>query len=464
MKKPYTAIALLSLIFITLSCVEEVETKQQQVTISFTLSADHQITSDLSQDARLVLRVESQSGEGVIEFEEVDFQYRENRFLTSPLDLPFGTYTITDFLLLNENDDIIYAVPKSSGALARLVSDPLDYNFTYTPSPDTPSINLSLLGTRNHTAGDFGYSSFKKPGWRLSLTVEVKDGGTPTSAAAIILNGNDTVYHTTLRAKMNHITLPVTLDENLRLVIAKEGYAPVHFLLTGLVRTQGKKPLKVILDPAFTIVAYIDHASSPMFDFYLGGPEGTSVTIDWGDGATEAIELSGDVEITHPYAANGNYPIIITGEIENINYFYSFYGQGMIDAIDFRHLAALREIRFGLTRSPGTIDLSHNIDLEFVMLSGLENMEALYLPEHHRISQLLIEGPNLLSTADVDSVINNVYNNTVQENIMNGTMGIQAIWYDDDEALLGPPSAAAMTQLQSLKENYAWTIFPDPFD
>jgi hypothetical protein len=44
--------------------------------------------------------------------------------------------------------------------------------------------------------------------------------------------------------------------------------------------------------------------------------------------------------------------------------------------------------------------------------------------------------------------------------------GIAADWSqpEGDETLIGPPSATAMTQLESLKNNYSWTIYPDPFD
>lgn len=461
MKKSITAFALLASVIITQSCMEEVETKQPQVAMSFTL--DNHPPADL-YGATLVMRVESSQGESVMEFQEVPFRFHENKFITSALDLPLGTYTITDFFLLNESDDIIYAVPKGSATLARTISDPLDYSFTITPSASRQEIDLHLVNTRNHKATDFGYVTLKRPGRRLTLSVAVKGSNKPASASALIMNGRDTVSLMSLAKKINHITIPVNPTEGQELIVTKEGYAPVRFLVSELLNSDEKKPLKVVLDPAFTIVSFIDFSVSATFDISLGGPAGTSLNFDWGDGTKEVYQLNGNTSIAHTYAEDGNHPITITGDIAKIDYFYSFYGQGMIDAISFQHLADLKEIRFGLTRGPDTIDLTHNTKLEFVMLSGLENMKALYLPEEHLINELLIEGPNGLTTAAVDRVISDLYENTAKRNITNGVLSLPARWYEWDEQFVGPPSAEAMSRLQSLKEDYGWTIIPDPSD
>jgi hypothetical protein len=364
-------------------------------------------------------------------------------------------------MIVNENDEMIYAVPKSSGALANDVTQPLNLEFNYSSSAAAAIPDLRLLDVRNHKAEDFGYSSFKKPGYGINIIVNVEGSSQATSGQASIMNGNTTIGIFDLAAKKNHITIPSGLTGDHKLIVSKDGFAPETFMLTDLVQMKNKI-LKVELEPALTILAYVGFESVSMFSFDLAGPQGTSVTIDWGDGTSEVHEMDPERSFPiHTYAADGNYPVTVTGDIDKITFFYSAYGQGMMDKVDFQHLTDLEEIRFALSRSPAVLDLSHNTKLKFALLAGLDNLENLYLPESHHIMDLSLAGPNLLSTEAVDAVIDNMYRNIVNNDLRNGTIGLQATWWEEDQSMIGPPSPEAMSKLQIMKNDYDWGVYPE---
>jgi len=458
--------AMLSLILMMQGCNnEEIEpdSHQQKLNIGFSaLSAAKETLTNLPPESKLVMSIQAQNGEAVMEYAEMEFQFRDNHFVTRQLDLPAGNYTITDFMVLNASDEIIFAAPKAPGTLSNSVPTPLNYNFTLRDSDMSVDIDLRLLDVRNHTAADFGYSSFKIPKV-LSLEVTVEGQSKPTTATAILKNGDLIIRQYNLQAKMNLIFLPGDVTGNYTLTIVKFGYASVQFTLSDILRSYHHTPLKVSLAPAFSILALTNGAGS--FQFGLAGPEGDSVTIDWGDGAVETLALSPLIETDHPYATSPNL-ITVTGDIGKITSFYSFYGNGPIEQINFEHLTDLKEIRFGLTSSPKILDLRNNAKLEFALLLNLENLEALYLPPSHNITSLGLSGPNHLSPAAVDAVINNMYKNIVSNNIMNGSIGLQADWQaaEGDETFIGPPSAQGLAKLKIMQQNYNWEIFPNPFD
>lgn len=464
MKNLYPSLAFLTLALAHASCTEEPEPIQKNVRIGFTVLSETDVITSLPEDSRLVVNLQTQNGEAVIDDEEVRFRPGENRFYSAPLDLDFGNFQITDFMIVDQQDNILYAAPKEGATLATRVDHPLDYRFELSPASRGASPILRLLDVRKHDPRDFGYASFRRPRRDLSVVATLQDQLRPASAKAFILLNRDTIRTYDLRPKVNRITLPEAMNEDYRFVVAKAGYASVRYTLSELLATHRNKPVKAILNPAFTLKAFVDEGSL-MFDCYLGGPDGTSITVDWGDETTTSYDLVPlEVNVTHAYAQSGNYPITITGALETITSFYSFYGQGMFDAADFRHLRDLKEIRFGLSRSPVTLDLSHNTKLTSAMLVGLPNLRVLHLPKEHQLTYLGLDGPNHMSIENLDAVILNVYQNTVNKNLRNGLFEVAATWLREDDSLLGPPSAAGLNNLRTMQQSYGWTISPDPFN
>jgi hypothetical protein len=462
MKNLYRSLLILLPVIVVVSCTEEPEAIQKKVGIDFTIFSDDQRVQELPPDSRLLVNIQSPDGDDVMDYKEVAFNSTAQGYSTAPLDLGFGNYIINDFIIVNENDDILYATPHTGGTLETAVASPLAVSFSLAQANAPAALSLRLLDVRRHKPSDFGFDSFRRPGKRFNVVVSLEDNPKPVAAEAFLLNGGDTISHYKLAPKVNSLRLPAKMHENARLVITRDGYAGADYKIADLDLSR-ESTLKVVLAPAFTFLAHVDQSASLTFDVALGGPDGSTVSVDWGDGAAESCQLTPyQVNLTHDYASAGNHRVTITGDLDKVTSFYSFYGQGMMDAVNFDHLTALEEIRFGLTRSPKVIDLRQNKNLKFALLSGLTDMQSLLLPKDHMISDLALDGANRLSTKAVDAVIKNIYDNAVKKNIMNGSLALAASWYQEegDLSMVGPPSAAGHAMLSQLRNDYGWSVAP----
>lgn len=213
----------------------------------------------------------------------------------------------------------------------------------------------------------------------------------------------------------------------------------------------------------FTLVAYVDASSNPdhTFEFSTTGTSGT-IRIDWGDGNSNGYTLApSPIAVhTHTYTTSGNFLVLVTGDLERITSFYSFYGNGMIDAINIKHLYNLEEIRLGMTRGPALIDLSYNKKLKTVVMPNIQQLDSLILPTEHFINYIDISGPSNLSAASVDDVIDKVYQVAVQQNIINGYFRLSEHLNQPVGPPIGPPSSASVTKLSELRNTYSWQITP----
>ena len=444
------------------SCTED-EPRQQKaepVQFTFSLAATEnnggRIAADeLPPDAELVITLTDNSGTPVMTNQRIAIMSLGGSYITAPLEFDPGRYTISDFMIAS-GPDILFAVPKKNTALAPVVVRPLPFSFNVQKGKIT-SVEMEVVSTKGYMPEDFGYVSFGinivNP---LSIAVFTsKMGDTQfATAEAFLYKGEDLINSYDLQAKVNLISFKGDPEDTYKLIVRKSGYEPYirTFKYSDLIDELDKLALKIILSPAFTIET--DLVSE--FEMIL---EGTgTVNIDWGDGIVESGSLGVNTFFTHVYAATEVYYITITGDIANITEFYSYYGGGKATDVNFEHLTGMTSLRFGLTTGPAVLDLTHNVNLTFVNIAGIPQLEQLLLPPTHNISFILVHGPNLLNTADIDGIINSIYTNAVANTTHGGVFGLSVNWAGEVEPLIGPPSPAALAQLVELRDDYGWEI------
>src|SRR5690606_27794333 len=64
-------------------------------------------------------------------------------YISEPMTLEEAEYQITDFMIMNEGGEAIYATPKEGSPLASYVDDPLPFNFTVTKGELT-NLNMEV--------------------------------------------------------------------------------------------------------------------------------------------------------------------------------------------------------------------------------------------------------------------------------------------------------------------------------
>jgi hypothetical protein len=447
--------------FALAGCTDDAAEKNP-VHFNFRISDNHVVT-DLPAETTLLVSMENSSGESIYDLAEISFSKGDQGFTSAPLDLKPGEYTVTEFMLVNQDRKILYATPEAGSPLSRGARTPT-LNFRVSEN-DHSSIVTEVLNVKEYTPADLGLASFSL---RNSFQIEMveEDEDVKTFATAAIIKNQDTIAYLNLIENKGRISFDGDPNDDYTLVISKSGSAPYiqHGTVDKLVAQSENRPLKVLLKNAFTMLA--DVAATDItqpFYFYIGGTGG-EISVDWGDGTIETYSLDTEYEfeVAHSYTIPQDYPITITGDLRNIKYFYSFYGGSVFKDISFKNLPNLIEIRYGLTNCPKVIDLSHNSKLQFAMLPHLADMETLILPKSHEISFIEIDGINQLNTQDIDEFVNNMYNNTVKKNIMNGMIGMRAYWAQEegDFTMVGPPSPEALAKLALLQNNYGWLISP----
>lgn len=112
-----------------------------------------------SNAASFIISIQHESGEFIYDFESFDFIKVNDQLISKSFKLDVGSYKITDFLVLDEEDSVIYLSPKEGAALASFVSQPLPLSFAISHG-QTNSVVLEVLPSNAGEVEDFGYAEF----------------------------------------------------------------------------------------------------------------------------------------------------------------------------------------------------------------------------------------------------------------------------------------------------------------
>lgn len=432
-----------------------------EVQLSLKINNNSGRPADLDE-AKLMVSLETSDGTPVHTLKEVSFERTSDGVITAAMDLAPGDYIVRELAVTNQEDEVLYTIPGPGSLAENRVSKPMGFNFVV-PSGGA-ALMADVVAVEGYRPADLGLATFNL---RNSFQIEVVDemSQEPVSAKAFVLEKADTVASFDLTGGRNRVAFGGDLSKKYTVVVTNGGSTfSREITLAELMSHYFLTPLKVLLKGTFTMTTNgaATNASMPV-SFYIGGTEG-QILVNWGDGSLEnySLDTEYEFEVSHTYADQQDYTIVISGDIDKINYFYSFYGSSVFKSINFKSLKNLVEIRYGLTNCPAVIDLSNNTKLQFAMLPHLADMKQLKLPKSHEITFIEVDGVNRLNTSAIDEIIANVYRNSVRKNLRNGLFGLRDYWAQEegDLTMVGPPSPVAVGQLQTLRDSYGWTINP----
>ncbi|HEY5747769.1 MAG TPA: hypothetical protein VIU12_16965 [Chryseolinea sp.] len=420
----------------------------------------------------LLLSLENSAGEPVFTFKKIDLLQLGSAMMTEPIPLPPGTYTITAFLLVDDDDVVLYVTPKVESPLAGAVTHPLPYSFTVN-SDDVSTVAMEVVDASQSAPEDFGYATFNihsvNP-LRLAVFMESHSDLVLTTATATVSHNDEVLGNYVLEAKTNVLSFPGEPAASYRLIVSKPGFKTYvkDFVYSELLDSLNGAPFQVVLH-RFTINIKVEDDRNTL-RFLLDGFEGTSVDVHWGDNTSDHVVFGADpsaVDLTHTYGAAQRYEVIFTGDIESITSFRLAYDQPTLEAIDVQALTNLDEFFAVLTPGPSLVDLSQNTRLTAVAVTDNRQLRHLILPTPNHIlgsKQIIfvdIEGATGLSTADVDDIIRRVYETVGVWGTMNGRFFLDENSSGPTGVMIGPPSPAGLEMLRMIK-GYSWIIRPDP--
>ena len=228
MKKNHLILALLILVVSLLysSCSNKEEIYQQKVTFSFEnrslakVLGLNKVISTGKTDARyLIVTIENEKGEKIYDTKKIEL-YRFNESLISEpisLDISDKQYKLTQFLVLDTDNNVIYCTPLTNSSLAYLVTNPLPISFSVNKNQVT-KITPEVISSSSVDASGYGTFDFNIiETINLKTCVQIMDTITNSrklTNAEISITCNDTIvqYFDSINAVISTL-------------IVKDGYA-----------------------------------------------------------------------------------------------------------------------------------------------------------------------------------------------------------------------------------------------
>jgi len=99
------------------------------------------------------------TGDTIFNHEKIGLIAFDDHFVSDPVSLIPGEYTLTSFFVLNEGDTAIYAAPVAGSSKADLVEIPLSFNFTVI-TDEVTNVNVEVLLVEGASPEEFGFASF----------------------------------------------------------------------------------------------------------------------------------------------------------------------------------------------------------------------------------------------------------------------------------------------------------------
>jgi hypothetical protein len=453
------------LFFLLQRCSNDEELTPAKSKVSFSLNAlmdaGRTQSSELTNATAVLLSLETTNGDPVLTNQRINLLSFGESFVTEPLELEPGTYSIAAFLLVNDSSDVLFATPVAGSPLAQIVKHPLQVSF-HVSAGKSVSVAMEVVPVDAYTPEEFGYVSFSINVVRpLPISVfAIGKTAKLSSATAYIIKDIDTLATLGLGAKVNVIPFKLDIDETYTLVIIKDGYSRFtrNFIYNDLIEELNGSALKVYLNEALTFTLKTTFGEyNPEWSVVIGSLEGADVMVDWGDGTSQAVTIGasdyGDTFQRQYPNATASYFVTITGEINKITLWDSNPSEATYGKINFEHLPELRMVNFFVGGS-GTLDLTHNYKIKHIVFGG----NKLLLPQHHDLSIVVIYGEALAPS--LDNIIQNVAENAIAKTITGGIFQYSENPDSDSEIGLGTPSAASISLLETLAYAYQWSIYP----
>lgn len=177
----------------------------------------------------IIVSIEDAEGDEVYNREKINLLRFGNSFVSEKLDLLAGDFSLTEFFVLDSNDEVVYATPKEGSAFAQLVDNPLDIEFS-TVDKTVTEVQVEVIKSELANPDSFGYPSFELDivgTIDIQVAVSAYDDATQqlqlTTAELIITDNNGNDVAVALGDSTNVIRLRDNLDSYI-FILNKDDY------------------------------------------------------------------------------------------------------------------------------------------------------------------------------------------------------------------------------------------------
>lgn len=265
MKRPVSKIAIVAAWICALllySCGMQDESVLEQQPVKFSLdlqdlsSDGGRVGSNNEDIAAIVVSIRDASHTSVVTSKKLALFDFNGKFISEPVSLIPGNYFLSEFLVLDNNNKVIFACPIAGSPKAYLVLNPLEIKMGVVKNK-TLEITPEVLDVHESSPQDFGYAtfSFKETetfDFLVSVFVydEVKKKLVLSSADITVKDLNQKFSYTkALPALTTKVTLPERYPK-FSLKVTKNGYLPyIKIFSTSVLKSYNDEngPLMIIL-------------------------------------------------------------------------------------------------------------------------------------------------------------------------------------------------------------------------
>jgi len=161
------------LLIVATSCTDSHEPMVKTGSVQIALRANDKSTGrgPALTDASAIFITIQDDRQVVVVDKKISLVKLNGDYITESILLKEGNYTVTRFLVLDDQDDAIYGTPIQGSNGASQVDEPLPFPFVISPDQPT-SLPLTVVTLNSSSADDIGYASFSiKYKCALSATV-----------------------------------------------------------------------------------------------------------------------------------------------------------------------------------------------------------------------------------------------------------------------------------------------------
>ena len=282
-----------AVIFLFISCESKEETVLTKVNFSFenkliTNSSNFmRVTSKEKMDAKfLVITIENGAGEKVYDTKKIELYTFNESYISEPVSLNFveNEYKLTQFLVLDANNDVIYFTPNEKSSSANFVNNPLPISFKVDKNQITKIIP-EVISSESAVEADYGYSTFEFNiihTINMKMAVRITDSVTNNETltdAEISISSNDTIIH--YYDSINEATKKIRFRdgyENYSIIASKKGYDTQRVDLTRAeINKFAENPLTIYLpqkkNPISTMAIIVTKTGTNMIYQFKSGTD-----------------------------------------------------------------------------------------------------------------------------------------------------------------------------------------------
>jgi hypothetical protein len=432
-------------------CGEEGEPQNQLVNFTFNIlnySGGRIQPLTLPQKASVYISLSHTTGESVLSNHKIEIIKSGDQYVTRPIELKPARYEITDFLVTNENDSVLYVIPKRRPDMPLIVEHPLPYNFDLV-NKQVETFPLNVVDISLHDLKTLGYSGVTHP-FRVSVFAMKNKKLHPIDATLLIEQNDSVLFSYALKPKVNLLSFEGDRSGSYTIRVSKEGYDDFYqnFNYEELINILGPKPLKIILEGNKC-------SFHPVHDpqVWLTVKGSGKLEVNWGDGSKETLTFRGTPGdhdklsyhlLAHEYAGNF-YPVKLSGDLDQIVEFISI---SSLESVDLSALRKLQNITFENSQL-SSLDLSENKELRSIAFIHT-TLDKIIFPVSHQVNSINMEEiADGMSKLPVDYIIDHIYRNAVRYNIIEGAFVLFNI---------GDLSSESREKLTKLETAYRWYV------